>query len=103
MTSFLAGTTMAHDIVVDTPTYLLARDEDCENTFHSTADFMNMFLVLSALRLDPEALQVMLFDLHPDDPYMELISKAFSPRHPVIRHTHAGYAGKKVSAVFWFN
>ena len=28
-----------------TPTYLLARDEDCDNSFHSTADFMNMFLV----------------------------------------------------------
>lgn len=24
--------------VVDTPTYLLARDEDCENLFHSMAD-----------------------------------------------------------------
>jgi hypothetical protein len=27
--------------VVDTPTYLLARDEDCENAFHSTADFVS--------------------------------------------------------------
>ena len=27
--------------VVTTPTYLLARDEDCENTFHSTADFVS--------------------------------------------------------------
>ncbi len=26
---------------VDTPTYLLARDEDCENSFHSTADFVS--------------------------------------------------------------
>ena len=25
---------------VDTTTYLLARDEDCENAFHSTADFV---------------------------------------------------------------
>lgn len=23
-----------------TPTYLLARDEDCENSFHSSADFV---------------------------------------------------------------
>ena len=27
--------------VQDTPTYLLARDEDCENSFHSTADFVS--------------------------------------------------------------
>jgi hypothetical protein len=26
---------------VKTPTYLLARDEDCENAFHSTADFVS--------------------------------------------------------------
>ena len=26
---------------VHTPTYLLARDEDCENSFHSTADFVS--------------------------------------------------------------
>ena len=25
---------------VSHPTYLLARDEDCENAFHSTADFV---------------------------------------------------------------
>lgn len=30
-----------HDEVADTPTYLLARDEDCENSFHSTADFVS--------------------------------------------------------------
>ena len=27
--------------VVETPTYLLARDEDCENSFHATADFVS--------------------------------------------------------------
>ncbi len=27
---------------VKTPTYLLARDEDCENAFHSTADFVSL-------------------------------------------------------------
>ena len=26
--------------VINHTTYLLARDEDCENTFHSTADFV---------------------------------------------------------------
>ena len=73
---------------VDTPTYLLARDEDCENAFHSTADFMNMFLVLSILEQDPKDLQVMLFDRHPDGPYLDLIKTAFSPNHDVIRPSH---------------
>lgn len=68
-------------------TYLLARDEDCENAFHSTADFMNMFFVLSILKLSTENLQVMLFDKHSDGPYFDLIQTAFS-RHPVIRHGH---------------
>jgi len=75
---------------VDVSTYLLARDEDCENSFHSTADFMNIFLVMSALNLDPEHQQVMLFDRHPDGPYMELYSKAFSKNYPVIRNSHYG-------------
>lgn len=26
-------------------TYLLARDEDCENSFHSTADFVSVFSI----------------------------------------------------------
>ena len=36
----------------------------------------------------------MLFDKHTDGPYLELIQKAYSPNHPVIRHQH--YKGKKV-------
>lgn len=28
--------------LVSIPTYLLARDEDCENMFHSTADFVRL-------------------------------------------------------------
>lgn len=100
---------------VDTPTYLLARDEDCENSFHSTADFvsslrrhlccdvvdqpctfgqMNMFVVQTALGLDPADTQVMLFDKHPDGPYHELISRAFSANHPVLRH--GDYRGQRV-------
>ena len=27
--------------VIETPTYLLARDEDCENLFHSSADHVS--------------------------------------------------------------
>eukprot|EP01041_Mallomonas_annulata_P009908 gene9908-20605_t len=72
-------------ITQDIPTYVLARDEDCENSFHSTADFMNMFVVLSVLKQSPKDLQVLLFDKHSDGPYIELIKKAFSPNHPVIR------------------
>ena len=71
---------------VEHTTYLLARDEDCENTFHSTADFMNMMLVMRALEIPPERQQVVLFDNHPDGPYMELIKAAYSPNHPILRH-----------------
>jgi len=77
---------------VDTTTYLLARDEDCENSFHSTADFMNMYLVMNILGISPSEQQVILFDRNTDGPYMELINKAYSHKHPVIRHTH--YSGK---------
>ena len=34
----------------------------------------------------------MLFDRFSNGPYLELIQKAFSPQHPVLRHTH--YKGK---------
>jgi hypothetical protein len=55
---------------------------------------MNMFLVNSVLDMDVASSQVMLFDKHPDGPYLELIDKAFSPNHKVLRHQH--YRGKKV-------
>lgn len=55
---------------------------------------MNMFLVMNALDLDPHSMQVMLFDLHPDGPYTDLIRKAYSPNHDLLRHQH--YRGKKV-------
>ncbi|CAE7543467.1 Eogt [Symbiodinium microadriaticum] len=79
---------------VDTPLYLLARDEDCENSFHSTADFMNMFVVLSVLNIKPDDIQVMLFDKHTDGPYYDLIRRAYSPRHELLRHGH--FQKKKV-------
>ena len=65
MASFLAGTTEVGVLpsgsyeTESTTTYLLARDEDCENSFHSTADFMNMFLVDSALGIDPKEQKVL--------------------------------------------
>ena len=39
-------------------TYLLARDEDCENMFHSSADHINVFNVAQVLGLDFQSLQV---------------------------------------------
>lgn len=53
---------------------------------------MNMFLVYEILGLQPSEVQVMLFDRFADGPYLELIRRAFSPDHPVLRHTH--YRGK---------
>lgn len=94
MRSLAVETSVTSDIVIDTPTYLLARDEDCENSFHSTADFMNMLLVMRVLNLSADDMQVVLFDKYPDGPYIDLIKKAYSPKHDVIRHAH--YGGKKV-------
>jgi hypothetical protein len=43
MRSFQSSTAFSKGYeVVKTPTYLLARDEDCENAFHSTADFVSL-------------------------------------------------------------
>ena len=39
-------------------TYLLARDEDCENLFHASADHLNLFNVAQVLGLDFQTLQV---------------------------------------------
>jgi hypothetical protein len=81
------------DLTIDTPTYLLARDEDCENSFHSTADFMNMLVVSLVMGVDVALQQVMLFDKFADGPYIDLVRRAFSPSHAVLRHSH--YAGKR--------
>jgi hypothetical protein len=71
--------------VEDTPTYLLARDEDCENSFHSTADFTNMHLVSHVIDQDPASQQVILWDQHKDGPYTELISKTFAGGKKLLR------------------
>ena len=42
MSSFIETIKLDYDEIVDVPTYLLARDEDCENSFHSTADFVSI-------------------------------------------------------------
>lgn len=59
---------------------------------------MNMFLVKEILNHDFTNTQVMLFDLHPDGPFYELIQKAYSPNHPILRHSH--YRGQKVCNYF---
>jgi len=95
MARFTSGVSNpTYDITHEPPTYLLARDEDCENSFHSTADFMNMFLVQSALGLNPHDVQVVLFDKHTDGPYYDLIHRAYGPNHPILRHTD--FNNKKV-------
>jgi len=76
--------------VVGEPTYLLARDEDCENSFHSTADFMNMFLVYSALNLSAAQCQICLFDNHLQGPFVDLIMSSFSTNFPLKRVTAYG-------------
>ena len=48
MSSFSSGTkkmSIGSHKTVDHPVYLLARDEDCENTFHSSADFVSYNLL----------------------------------------------------------
>ena len=56
--AFEDGANAAHAVEVAQTTYFLQRDEDCENAFHSTADFMNMFLVMNALGIKPGEQQV---------------------------------------------
>ena len=75
-------------------TYLLARDEDCENMFHAFADHTNMFTVYKALSLSYSETQVVLFDRFADGPYAELIQKAFSRERPLKRH--GDYGGRTV-------
>ena len=35
-----------HVVVQETPLYLFARDEDCENSFHTTADFVRITMLM---------------------------------------------------------
>lgn len=56
---------------------------------------MNMLLVSMVLDLPVTQQQVMLFDRFPDGPYHELIQKAYSPNHPLVRPEK--YKHKKVS------
>jgi len=42
MNSFETNSKSEYALIEELPTYLLARDEDCENSFHSTADFVSL-------------------------------------------------------------
>lgn len=66
------GGAAPHDSVEDA-TYLMPRDEDCENMFHSTADHLNAYLV----RQITNWTQTVLWDRHPDA-FIDLI-RAFGP------------------------
>lgn len=55
---------------------------------------MNIYLVLSILGMPFDKNQVILFDKHPDGPFMDLIKNAFSPSHPIIRKSY--YKNEKV-------
>ena len=69
-----------------TPVYLLSRDEDCENMFHSMADHVNIYLVVKhILNMDFENLKVILFDRHVNGPFFDMIQRAFSPNFPLTR------------------
>lgn len=73
-------------------TYLMARDEDGENMFHSAADFLNAYLVSRVLGSDRSDWVTVLFDRMPDFAYASLIEKTFSRRGPPRRA--ADYGGR---------
>uniref|UniRef100_A0A7S3JQK9 EGF domain-specific O-linked N-acetylglucosamine transferase n=1 Tax=Aureoumbra lagunensis TaxID=44058 RepID=A0A7S3JQK9_9STRA len=75
-------------------TYLMARDEDCENMFHSTADFLNAFLVGQVLNLDWHQVHLLLWDRHPDGPFFDLIQRSYSKKQQIYRPQNFG--SKKV-------
>ncbi len=85
---------ISFEIFEDTTTYFLPRDEDCENTFHSVADFLNMYLVKEILDYDVNEQQILIMDKMQSNPYRELLQRAFAPTHGV--HRHLKYAEKKV-------
>jgi len=96
MNSFKDQTPTSTDATREsTTTYLLARDEDFENAFHSSADFLNMELVYQGLNLNKDDTQVVLLDRNPDGPFFEMIQNAFTtPNKPLKRA--ANYNNKKI-------
>lgn len=77
-----------------TPTLLIQRDEDAENTFHATADHLNLFTVSHLRGLEAPTTRALLFDTHPDYGYTELIHLGFASAAPLAR---AGdFGGRRV-------
>lgn len=85
---------LTFDLFEETTTYFLPRDEDNENTFHSVADFVNMYLVKDILNYDVSEQQVLIMDKMPNNPYQELLERAFAPVHGV--HRHGKYKSQRV-------
>jgi len=69
-------------------TYLLPRDEDADNTFHSTADFMNMEVVYRTLGL--QEAQVVLLDRFFDFSYIPLMSLGYGGGRQLMRRSSFG-------------
>lgn len=77
-----------------TPSQVLARDEDYENAFHSSADFTNMHAIYTGQGLVNGETQVMVFDKNPAGPFWELIESAYSKNYAPKRAKD--YGGKVV-------
>ena len=65
--------------VVNNPVLMVARD-GAFNTYHSMEDFVNAFIVLEVLKLNPvrDNLELMILDQEVDGPYGTMWRKAFS-------------------------
>jgi hypothetical protein len=49
---------------------------------------MNVYLIKLITGFDFKDVQMMLYDRHPDGPFMDLIKEAYSPNHDIIRASH---------------
>ncbi|KAG2392545.1 hypothetical protein C9374_011270 [Naegleria lovaniensis] len=67
------------DEIVENPVLMVARD-GAFNTYHSMEDFVNAFLVLETLKLNPsrDQLDLLIIDQEVDGPYAPMWSRAFS-------------------------
>jgi len=69
-------------VTVNNPVLLVARD-GAFNTYHSMEDYINAFLVLESLQINPkeEKLDVLIMDQDVNGPYVPMFEKAFSYRN----------------------
>ncbi|KAF0974999.1 hypothetical protein FDP41_005752 [Naegleria fowleri] len=68
-----------YDEIVENPVLMVARD-GAFNTYHSMEDFVNAFIVLETLKLNPsrDHLDLLIIDQEVDGPYAPMWNKAFS-------------------------